>query len=415
MAFFRLQCSVVSRGAGQSSVAASAYRAGARLAETLDPAKALGAAAYISGSVLAQHDFSAKRNIVHTEIMAPDNAPPWMQDRERLWNAVEHSEKRKDAQLARELTLTLPRELDHAAQLETVRGFARELVDMGMVVDLALHSPRAKDGEAQPHAHLLCTMREVDPDARHGFGLKIREWNSREVLCSLREGWAEHVNAALERAGEAERVDHRRLEVQFQDALARGDFDAAATLDREPEPKIGHGAAKLERRGIATERMANWRAVRERNAERAAIYERVGKLHEVTRAAFLEVRARSADAVQAMATWTAEQAARMAQAVRNVVDRMVAERQERRTQAQEKRQDEHDVTLRRQRLDGAIAEAAQEMRGRSYMQNYETAAVGAAANLARQDRILDERTRRAVQAVAQRMREERGRDDGMGR
>ena len=36
------------------------------------------------------------------EILLPDGAPDWMADRQKLWNAVEAAEKRKDAQLARE-------------------------------------------------------------------------------------------------------------------------------------------------------------------------------------------------------------------------------------------------------------------------------------------------------------------------
>ena len=54
--------------------------------------------------------------MVHSEIVLPADAPPWMADRERLWNAVEAAETRKDAQLAREIQLAIPRELDRQAR-----------------------------------------------------------------------------------------------------------------------------------------------------------------------------------------------------------------------------------------------------------------------------------------------------------
>ena len=45
------------------------------------------------------------------EILAPRAAPEWAQDRARLWNGVEAAERRKDAQVAREVRVAIPREL----------------------------------------------------------------------------------------------------------------------------------------------------------------------------------------------------------------------------------------------------------------------------------------------------------------
>jgi len=117
-----------------------------------------------------------------------------------------------------------------------------------------------RDHEVQPHAHLLLTLREVTPE---GFGNKVREWNSRALLQEWREQWAEAVNEALERAGVAERVDHRTL-------VAQG-------IDREPEPKLGAAAQAMERRGIETVRGQMFREVQERNAERALQAETVAQ------------------------------------------------------------------------------------------------------------------------------------------
>ena len=96
MAIYHLHVKVIGRKSGSSAVASAAYRSGSRLRdERLD----------------RSHDFSAKRGVVHSEVMLPENAPEAWSDRERLWNDVEAFEVRKDAQLAREVEFALPREM----------------------------------------------------------------------------------------------------------------------------------------------------------------------------------------------------------------------------------------------------------------------------------------------------------------
>jgi len=320
MAVYRLSASIVSRSAGRSVLAAAAYRAADILAEQGHAfSQALAAAAYRAGASLSQdgeggdregrglvHDYSRKQGVVHSEILVPAGAPVWMRDRERLWNAVEAGEKRKDAQLARELQLALPRELDRKQQIALVRSFARaQLVARGMVVDLALHDTRARDGERQPHAHLLLTMRGLDPDSRTGFAAKKEiAWNSKDLLRSWRASWAEHVNQALAQAQQPERVDHRSLEAQRQEALARGDWQRAAALDREPEPKLGPGTLQLERQGEVTERGEIWRAAQDRNALRREVYELVDGFGAKARGPFLELRERLGGALDAFLAWS---------------------------------------------------------------------------------------------------------------
>ena len=265
MAIYHLSAKVISRKSGRSSVAAAAYRSAGRMRDERQG---------------VEHDFSRKRDVVHTEIIAPSSAPDWMRDRDQLWNAVEAVERRKDAQLAREIEVALPRELDRGARLELVRGFVgREFVARGMIADIAVHEGRARDGLSQPHAHVMLTMRELTGE---GFGKKDRSWNTPDVLLGWREAWARDANRALERAGSRERVDHRTLEVQRSDAMrqvertcAGGQVDLSLEyekrvieLDRAPEPKIGASACAQEKRGIATERGEAFREVLERNAER---------------------------------------------------------------------------------------------------------------------------------------------------
>lgn len=249
MAIFHMRAQVISRSAGRSAIAAAAYRAGERLRDER------------TGQM---HDYSRKAYVEHREIMAPETAPAWMQDRAALWSGVEAAEKRKDAQLAREVHFALPRELNPAERVELIRDFCqREFVARGMIADIAIHNPSGRDGGEQPHAHVMLTTRVLTGE---GFGAKDRDWNDKALYEGWRAGWAEHANRALERVGSRERIDHRNF--------------AERGIDREPEPKLGPKAARLERaetraaanenRPVApvTERGAEWEKVRERNRVR---------------------------------------------------------------------------------------------------------------------------------------------------
>ncbi|WFS69603.1 MobQ family relaxase (plasmid) [Agrobacterium leguminum] len=261
MAIYRFKADPICRSDGRSAVASAAYRAGNDLYDE---------------KYGKSHDYSRKRGVVHSEIMAPENTPDWMKDRGKLWNAVEAVEKRKDAQLARELQITLPRELDKDEQREVIRSFIRdEFVQHGMIADIAIHNPKASDGLDQPHAHVMLTMRELTGE---GFGKKNRDWNRKDHLERWREKWQDYANDALERAGHSARIDHRSLEAQRQAANDRGDEERAAELDREPQPKLGSAAAALERRGIATERGDELRAVVARNAERQSLRDQLREI-----------------------------------------------------------------------------------------------------------------------------------------
>ena len=115
MAIYHLHVKVIGRKSGASAVASAAYRSGSRLRDQrLDRAQ----------------DFSAKRGVVHSEVMLPEHAPEAWRDRERLWNDVEAFEVRKDAQLAREVEFALPREMTQAQGIELARDFVQaEFVD----------------------------------------------------------------------------------------------------------------------------------------------------------------------------------------------------------------------------------------------------------------------------------------------
>ena len=255
---------MISRSQGRSATAAIAYR----VAERIEDRR--------TGLVF---DYAARGGVDHTEIIAPDHAPDWVRDRSELWNRVEESETRKNSQVAREVRVALPAELTHEARVELVREFVREqFVDRGMVADIALHAPGRAGDERNHHAHILLTTREIDAD---GFTTKNRDWNAVEVLEGWREAWARDSNAALERAGLEDRVDHRTLVAQRDEALElasaardRGDEGAelvqtvrAIELDRPPLPQLSPGAWQMKERGIEVGRVGAWHEAKARAAE----------------------------------------------------------------------------------------------------------------------------------------------------
>ncbi len=180
MAIFHLNAKIIKRSSGHSSVAAAAYCSASRLKdERLDEIS----------------DYRLKRGVIYSKIMAPINAPAWSSDRERLWNAVERVEKRNDAQVAREITVALPKELTLGQQKLLLSQFVQQcFVDKGMVADFSIHL----DNPNNPHAHILLTMRKI---INNSFGGKVREWNNSNLLITWRETWANLTNQYLRQAG----------------------------------------------------------------------------------------------------------------------------------------------------------------------------------------------------------------------
>jgi len=234
MAIYHLHAQVISRGKGRSAIAAAAYRA----AETIRDDR--------TGLV---HSYERKTGVEHKEIMAPEGVPAWVHNRAELWNQVEAAENRKDAQVAREMVVALPVELNHEQQVELLRDFvSAQFVKKGMVADLNVH----RDNPDNPHAHIMLTMRTIGPD---GFGQKVRGWNSKEQLMDWREEWAMSVNAHLMKAQQQVRIDHRSF--------------ADQGIELTPSVKLGISADRhaTEGRDIIRERLAKHDEIARSNGE----------------------------------------------------------------------------------------------------------------------------------------------------
>ncbi len=304
MAIYHLEAKVVSRGAGRSAVAASAYLSCSRLYNDYDG---------------IQHDYTRKQGLVWQQVFLPEYAPQEWKDREKLWNAVEKVETAKDSRLAREFVVALPIELSREQQVELLQAFIQEqFMSDGMCADAAIHDT---DGH-NPHAHILLTVRPLDeqghwqyktekeylcmrngaekgftaaefklaqnegwekqypykvgkkkvymtPSAaetqgfvradkhpkstRYGRQNPISErWNSEEQLVAWRAAWADATNRHLERYGHEERIDHRS--------------HADRGLTEQPTIHEGVTARALERKGIIADRCELNRQIRADNA-----------------------------------------------------------------------------------------------------------------------------------------------------
>jgi ATP-dependent exoDNAse (exonuclease V) alpha subunit len=266
MAIYHLSMKPVQRAVGRSATAAAAYRAGAVLSEE---------------KTGLTFDYRRKSGVVHAEIVIPAarvrQDVQWPYDRERLWNAAEAAERRRDARVAREWEVALPVELSRRERLDLTRGFAQELADRyGCAVDFAIHGPGRGGDARNHHAHLLATTRTIEPE---GLGRKtdieLGDSDRRnkglgsgaDELKTMRSRWAALTNAALAQSGHGGRVDHRSL--------------AEQGIERPPQVHFGPAVVEMERRGIRTDVVD--RATAEVAEERTILELRVRDLRGVRR------------------------------------------------------------------------------------------------------------------------------------
>jgi len=304
MAIYHLEAKVISRGAGRSACAASAYLSCSQILNDYDG---------------IQHDYTRKSGLVWQQVFLPEFAPQEWSDRVALWNAVEANEKTRDSRLAREFVVALPIELGKEQwRLLLTEYIQSNFVAEGMCADAAIHDT---DGH-NPHAHIMLTVRPLDKQGKwqyktekeylcvrdgeeRGFtaaefkvaqadgwekqyqykvGKKkvymtpsaaeaqnlarvskhpkstkygrqnpiAEKWNSDEQLVVWRKAWADTTNAYLERAGAVAWIDHRS--------------HAERGLDEQPTIHEGVIARALEKKGIIADRCEINRQIKADNA-----------------------------------------------------------------------------------------------------------------------------------------------------
>jgi len=231
MAIYHLSVKLITRTTGRSATAAAAYRAGEKICDNR------------TGQTF---DYSRKKEVTYRRIFTPPNSPQWAKDREQLWNAVEQSEARKDAQVAREIEVALPIELSPSQHIILLERFVHtQLTSKGMIADVVIH-----DKKGNPHAHILLTTREINI-TNDCFGKKSRDWNSKEQLQEWREQWAKHCNRRLSIASSKSRIDHRSLQDQG--------------VDQIPTVHVGANCHAIDKRGITSKRKVLNTLIKEKN------------------------------------------------------------------------------------------------------------------------------------------------------
>lgn len=148
-----------------------------------------------------ESDFRKKaEEVSYSEILAPIGSPPWVYTPESLWNNVEHSEIRVDAQKAREIIIALPIKLSTEQQINLIKKYViKNFVQLGMIADVNIHNLKTN-----PHAHVLLTTRNLLENGY--FGNKNREWNKRDLLKKWRKEWEKECNDFLASCNISDRI-----------------------------------------------------------------------------------------------------------------------------------------------------------------------------------------------------------------
>lgn len=248
MAIYHNSTKIISRSKGRSAVGASAYRSGEKIKNEYDG---------------IQHDYSRKGGIVYSEVMLPQQAKKEFKNRAILWNEVEKIEKSKNSQLAREVEVALPKELNRGEQIDLVKSYIQDnFVKNGMCADLNIHDK----GDGNPHAHIMLTIRPIEENGEWGAkskkeylldknGQKIKlksgqykskkiettNWNTKEFLENYRKDWADKINERLKEKGINQTVDHRSYEEQG--------------IEKIPTIHEGATARKMETKGKISDRI----------------------------------------------------------------------------------------------------------------------------------------------------------------
>ena len=237
MAIYHASIKSFSRGKGESSVAAAAYRAGIDLVCT---------------TTHKVHRYSHRHGVSSYQMLAPAGAPKWCLDANIFWDTNEAHERRANARVARELEVSLPNELGNTQRTALAVALGQMLVDRYQAAVLvAIHEPSKAGDQRNHHTHLLMSARQVGPEGlgkRAGEAFDARGGKGAEEIREVRALVSTMINAHLAAAGMEDTVDHRSLRDQARAAHARGDHEKAAELSRAPTQHRGQAiTAKLRR------------------------------------------------------------------------------------------------------------------------------------------------------------------------
>lgn len=263
MALYHFHVGQIKRSSGRSAVEAAAYRAGKKL--------------YSEYYGLVS-DYTRKGGVVYSEILLPPHAPREYADRQTLWNAVEEAERNKNAQLAYSFDIALQNEFTLDENITLARKFLLDnFVSRGMIVDFAVHQPDKNGGISNPHFHVMCPIRPLNPDGTWGVkqrrvyredgkfdAVPTTDWGRPETLEAWREAWAAMCNSKFEEKGLPNRIDHRSYERQG--------------VEQIPTVHEGVAVRQMEARGIVTNKGERNRWIKSATAMLRTLGERIKTL-----------------------------------------------------------------------------------------------------------------------------------------
>ena len=247
MALYHFHVGQIKRSAGRSAVECAAYRAGEKLYSEY------------YGQI---SDYTRKGGVMYTEIFLPPHAPREYADRQTLWNAVEEAERNKNAQLAYSFDIALQNEFTLDENIQLARQFLLDnFVSRGMIADFAVHQSDEDGGIPNPHFHVMCPIRPLNPDGTWGAkqrrvyhedgkfdAVPTTDWGKPETLEAWREAWVALCNTKFEEKSLSCRIDHRSYKRQG--------------VEQVPTIHEGVAVRQMEAKGIMTDKGEHNRWIR---------------------------------------------------------------------------------------------------------------------------------------------------------
>ena len=242
-------------------------------------------------------------DLVHCEILLPENAPEEFKDPYVLWNSVELVEKSKDAQLARTFRIELPNEWSYDLAKEVVKDYCeRNFVSKGMCVQYAIHDSENKQGQRNLHCHIMLTLRSIDEQGKwmpkqkkvyqkdeNGERIplidkktgqqKVDKQNRKQWKCDTIQtnDWNSKENAKIWRKDLADTINAVNAKIGMTDKFWEYRSFKEQGLDIIPQIHLGEKESAMERAGIRTIRGDINRDIIARNAiidAARAVYEK---------------------------------------------------------------------------------------------------------------------------------------------
>jgi len=212
-------------------------------------------------------DYSGRGDLVASKIIYPPDFDQQFDSAVDFWQAAEAREKRKDARIAKEFLVSLPRTMAIPQMIGAVELFIhQQFTSRNLVATYALHNPSAIDGENNPHAHILVAMRPVnagstssDENAEIFARRKNRDFDQPSRIHAVRSAWFHTLEPFLPKRKRQLEADEREAEqrkiarelIVLEQLLANGNVSIPAlrraSSVSEESRKFSGGNSKMGR------------------------------------------------------------------------------------------------------------------------------------------------------------------------